>query len=206
MQLALAVVCLVAAVSAAYVGASATQDDALFSLTPPNGTAPDVGSRLVLHRTIFTAWAALLVTTPAFCAFLARRTSGWWLAFWTAGLIAFAVHFYWAVVVFFGGDWSRVTSSTRVSAPILDTIFFVWWALDVVLAWMGKEIRIARWLITLMAFALFFLGSAKEGEIALSRALGWGMLAGVTICVISAAWRRALQRRLLRASAPAPAP
>ena len=209
-QLALAVLCLLVAVGAAYVGSSLTQNDPLFSFVPPDGTAPDTSNRLVLHRTVFTAWAALLVTTPAFCAFLVRRTSGWWLAFWTAGLITFAVHFVWAVFMFFGGDWSRITNSTRVSVPIIDTVFFGWWALDVLLAWSraheSKPILVERWLVTLMAFALFFLGSAKEGEIVLSRALGWGMLAAVALCTISVAWRRMSKRRLPPASAPAPAP
>ena len=201
-QLSLAAICLLVAVAAAYAGASATQTQDLFSLSPPPpkgapaGTVmpPDTTSRLVLHRTAFTAWAALVLATPAFCAFLFRRTSGWWLAFWTASFAGFTVHFYWAVFMFFGGDWNRVTHSTRVSVPITDTLFTVWWGVDVLLAWMavreGKLITIERWLVHLMAFILFFAGAALQGDLLLSRALGWAMLAAVAISVACAVTRR----------------
>jgi hypothetical protein len=196
-QLALAAICLLVAVAAAYAGASATQTQDLFSLTPPPskgapaGTvvAPDTTSRLVLHRTAFTAWAALVLAAPALCAFLFRRTSGWWLAFWTVGFAGFAVHVYWAVFMFFGGDWNRMMHSTRVSVPITDTLFTLWWGVDVLLAWMtvgeGKLIAVERWLVHLMAFILFFAGAALQGDLALSRALGWGLLTAVAISVVA---------------------
>ena len=63
----------------------------------------------------------------------------WWLAFWTAALVVFLVHFCWAVWVIFSGDWSRILNTTRVSAPILDTVFAVWWCVDVLIAWLWRS-------------------------------------------------------------------
>src|SRR3712207_418445 len=101
-QLAVAAACLLVALGGAFLAASLTRDSHIFSLSPPSeeGAPPNVpvppdlkeSQRLDLHRTFFTAWAALLLAAPAFCAFLFRRSSasaaGYWLAFWTAGLVA----------------------------------------------------------------------------------------------------------------------
>jgi hypothetical protein len=174
----IAAVCLVLILGGAFLAASLTQGKPVFSLVPPDGGAPDISAerRIDLHRTFYTAWAALILVTPALCTFLFRRTSEtaarYWLAFWTASYIAFLVHFYWAVSVFFDNDWARILHNNRmrVSAPIPDTIFAVWWGLDVLLAWLVQRsealwIRIQRALIHLAAFVLFFLGSVKEGEL-----------------------------------------
>ena len=177
-EMLIATACLVLVLGGAFLAASLTQSREIFSLSPPAGGAPDISAerRIELHRTFFTAWAALVLVTPALCTFLFRRTSEraarYWLAFWTVSYIAFLVHFYWAVSVFFGNDWNRILHNNRmrVSAPIPDTIFAVWWGLDVLLAWLRRRsealwIRIQRALIHLAAFVLFFLGSVKEGEL-----------------------------------------
>lgn len=175
-EMSIAVICLVLVLGGAFLAASLTQNKDIFTLTPPNGTEHDVfneGQRLNLHRTFFTAWAALILTTPALCTFLFRRTSEsvarYWLAFWTASFIAFLVHFGWAVFVLFDGNWDRILKAhVRVSAPITDTIITVWWGLDVMLAWLIQSerawIRIQRVIVHIAVFALFFLGSAIQGE------------------------------------------
>lgn len=213
-QLLVAAACLVVVLGAAFVAAHITRHDPIFKLTPPpDKAAPDVvapadvqeAQRLDLHRTFFTAWAALLLVTPALCLFPFRNSSpaagGYWLAFWTAGLLAFAVHLYWAVIVIFDGDWSRISNTTRVSAPVIDTVFAVWWAIDVLLAWAiqreNRIIRIERAIVSLLAFVLFVAGSVIEGEILLSKAVGFVMAGAVAIAVL--AW---LGRRLSTASRP----
>jgi hypothetical protein len=215
--LTIAAVCLVVVLGAAFGGAYATRNDALFSLSPPpdKGT-PNVipeadvtqGERHDLHRTFFTAWAALLLVTPAICLFPFRNTSstarGYWLAFWTAGLLAFAVHLYWAVIVIFDGDWSRITNTTRVSAAVIDTVFAIWWAVDVVLAWMlpreNRLMTIERAIVSLLALVLFVAGSVIEGEIWLSKALGLVMAGAVAIAVLL--WLKGLAGRPPVAFAP----
>jgi hypothetical protein len=83
----------------------------------------------------------------------------------------------------FGADWGRifdkVANGRRVSAPLFDTVFTVWWGLDVLLAWLILSekglLRVQRVLVHISAFALFLLGSAVEGERPASRALGIAM-------------------------------
>ena len=203
-QMVVAAICLVIVLGGAFLAASSTRDKPIFSLSPPREKTapPDVpvppdlkeAQRLELHQTFFTAWAALILVTPALCTFLFRRSSksaaGYWLAFWTVSFIAFLVHFYWAVVVIFGSDWDRIFNTTRVSAALPDLIFIVWWGLDVLLAWLIQSetvwIRIQRALVHLFAFVLFFAGSALEGEIWWSKALGFAM--GIAVLVSFLIW------------------
>src|ERR1041385_6988355 len=152
-QMMVATVCLMLVLAAAFVAADATRSTAIFSLSPPppkhepgRVMPPDVteANRLDLHRTFFTAWAALLLATPALCLFPFRRSSPA-----AAGY---------------------------------------WWALDVVLAWTVRAenlpIKIERTISHLLAAALFILGSAKEGEIWLSKALGFTMAGAIAIALI----------------------
>lgn len=201
-QMLISVICLVTVLGGAFLAASLTQEKKVFSLSPPPEknvppniqAPPDIKEtqRMDLHRTFFTAWAALILVTPALCTFLFRRyaksAAGYWLAFWTVSLIAFLVHFYWAVAVIFGSDWVTINKTTRVSAALPDTIFTVWWVIDVLLAWLiqseGIMVRVQRALVHLFAFVLFFAGSAIEGEIWLSKALGFAMAAAVLIAFL----------------------
>ncbi|MDP2679137.1 MAG: hypothetical protein Q8O85_10505 [Rhodoferax sp.] len=203
-ELLMALLCLVLLTGGAFVAAWLTQEQATFSLLPPGGTSADMqpGQRLDLHRTFFTVWAALILVTPALCLFPFRDSSAqagrYWLAFWTVALLAFLVHFYWAVGVIFGYDWGRISHTARVSAPILDTVFTVWWVADVLLAWCYRHdawwIRTQRVLVHLLAFVLFFMGAAKEGELVTSRALGIAMAVAVLLAVLARA-TQAMRRR-----------
>src|ERR1044071_477762 len=112
-EMLIAVACLVLVLGGAFLAASLTQSMDVFRLVPPppDDSAPNIfqeAQRLHLHRTFFTAWAALILVTPALCTFIFRRSSEsaarYWLAFWTVSFIAFLVHFYWAVSVMFGND------------------------------------------------------------------------------------------------------
>ena len=190
-ELSIAMLALVVVLGGAFVAASLKQD--VFMLAPPCpklpcNPAPFLESqRLDLHRTFFTAWAALILATPALCTFWFRHTSAaaakYWLAFWTASFLAFLVHFYWAAFILFGEDWARifdkVANGRRVTLPVFDTLFTVWWGVDVLHAWLGKSenrfIRVQRVLVHVSAFALFVFATAREGEQPASRALGVAM-------------------------------
>jgi hypothetical protein len=184
---------------AALLAAWLTRDQAIFSLLPPGGAAPDMRpeQRFDLHVTFVTVWATIALVTPALCLFPFSRGSAvawrYWLAFWTVSLLAFAIHFYWAVVLVFGNDWSRILDTPRVSAPRLDTVFAVWWVVDVLLAWFHRSdalwVRAQRLLVHLLAFVLFFMGAAREGELLLSRAIGYAMAAAVLVALLTWLWR-----------------
>lgn len=182
----------------ALLAAWLTQGQPIFSLLPPGGGAPDVRpeQRFDLHATFYTVWAAIALVTPALCLFpFAHRseTAGrYWRAFWTVSLLAFAIHFYWSVVLIFGNDWSRILNTPRVSAPRLDTVFAVWWVVDVLLAWFYRGdalwLRAQRVLVHVLAFILFFMGAAREGELLLSQAIGYTMGAAVLMAVLLWLW------------------
>lgn len=206
-------IALVLLLGLAFAAAYFTRQTDLFSLLPPDGAAPDFSAaqRQDLHRTFFTIWAALGLAAPALAFFVVRRESALlgslWRAFWTASLLAFAVHFYWAVVVMFGNDWGRILHTSRVSAPRLDTVFAVWWCVDVALAWLYKGeplwVRVQRWLVHALAFLLFFMGAAREGELLASRVLGWSFAA---LVVAAFGWKLWLRRARAQARAQAPPP
>lgn len=182
--------------AAAFAAARWTQEIPLFSLQPPGGGAADMlpSQRQDLHTTFFTIWAALILALPALCLLPFRERSATaarcWLAFWTAALAVFLVHFYWAVTVIFGNDWSRILHTPRVSAPRLDTVFAAWWVLDLLIAWLWRSealwVRVQRWGVHALALLLFFMGAAREGELAASRTLGWLLAAGVVISAVLA--------------------
>ena len=181
-----------------------TREMPLFSLAPPGGGPDDISfaRRQDLHVTFFTIWASLLLASPALALFpsIFRSASAyrWWRLFWTASLLVFSVHFYWAAVFIFDNDWQRILHTPRVSAPRLDTVFALWWAMDVALVWTLRSdswwLRGQRIGVHLLAFVLFFMGAAKEGELAASRALGWSMAVVVAAGLIY--WRLQARRRI----------
>jgi hypothetical protein len=222
-EMLIAVICLVLVLGGAFLAASfsfsssSVQGTEFFPLVPPPPDNTEANSfletqRLDLHRTFFTAWATLILVTPALCAFLFRRSSEsaarYWQAFWTVSFIAFLVHFYWAVSVMFDNDWNRIAAADhRVSAPVLDTIVAAWWGRDVLASWLvtseGLWVRIERSLIHLVVFALFFLGSAKEGERTESRVLGFAM--GAAVLTSFLIWLVRWLKKSKRVNAPASA-
>lgn len=191
-----------------------TRNLPLFSLAPPGGGPADVSiaQRQDLHVTFFTIWASLLLATPALALFPSMRRSArayhWWRVFWTASLLVFSVHFYWAAVVIFGNDWQRILNTPRVSAPRLDTVFALWWITDVALAWTLRPdalwLRVQRVGVHLLAFVLFFMGAAREGELAASRALGWSMVVVVAAGIIALGLKARRRRIPLRTPRPRP--
>lgn len=178
-----------------------TRDMPLFSLAPPGGGPPDLpfSRRQDLHVTFFTIWASLLLATPALALYpsisRSARAYHWWRIFWTSSLLVFSVHFYWAAVILFGNDWQRILDTPRVSAPRLDTFFSVWWVVDATLAWTLRAdawwLRAQRAGVHSLAFVLFFMGAAREGELAASRAFGWTMAVVVAAGIVA----RGLNRR-----------
>lgn len=187
----------------AFLAAWLTRDLPLFSLVPPGGSVPDIqaSQRQELHRTFFTIWASLLLVTPALGLVWFKETSHGaargWLVLWTAAWWVFMVHFYWAVNVMFDNDWERIRHTTRVSAPVLDTVFAVWWTVDVCLAWLlvanPMWLRVQRAGVHLLAFVLFFMGAAREGELLASRGLGWTL--AVATAMAAAVWVWGHRRR-----------
>ncbi|HKO08961.1 MAG TPA: hypothetical protein VJ487_14715 [Alphaproteobacteria bacterium] len=126
-------------------------------------------------RTEWTALLSMLLATPAVLLYvLDRGTPGpWWRAFWTVGLIAYLLHFWWAVFRSFNGDLGAVVER---QGWVAYTNFAVTglWTLDVLIAWVlpGRADTLARIVlrsVTWAAVTASFLAAAalfRTGTIA----------------------------------------
>ena len=126
----LAAVSCVVLIAGAFLAAALTASDTgLFALAPegiqdPRGRDVIPADRTyVFHATFYTVWATMLLSLPAFCTVWFTRRSdtaaGYWLAFWTAGLVGMLVHLYMAIGVLFEWDWQHTLSTTqRVTIPV----------------------------------------------------------------------------------------
>jgi hypothetical protein len=175
-------------VIAAFVGAEVFHGTDWLSRIPPAG--PDTPSPVAdvpqaavktLYRSAYTAWAALVLMIPAFVYVWRRNSGAWapWQAWWTVSYIAFAIHMFWAMAIFFGGDFDAMQTSTRVSAFWPGIALLIWWGIDVVLSFLVREtalIRIQRIIVHLLAFVLMVGGSLVKGETLPIKALGLVLL------------------------------
>ncbi|MCY4179802.1 MAG: hypothetical protein OXC60_09850 [Litoreibacter sp.] len=185
----------------AFALANYTQDMALLSLTPPPTDAnpnpgPDVTPDRVfsLYLSAYTAWAALILLIPAyvFVWFQSRYQS--WLAFWAASYVAYVVHLYISAFWFFEGDFTAMTTSSRVSAFWPGMVILVWWGVDVLIGLAlatGRWVTIQRVIVHLLVFVLFVGGSAVKGETTTIQLMGWAFFgAGVGAMVVYVVNRR----------------
>lgn len=171
-----------------------TREWPIFSLSPPGTVLPDFSpsQRENLHRTFFTIWGALILAAPAIallpCSWHWSSAERIWRIMWTASMLVFFAHFYLAVVVLFKNNWLHILNTPRVTAPRLDTIFAIWWIIDVLFAWLVSStsfwIRCQRICVHLLAFFLFFAGAALEGELLISKVMGWLFLAAITVGLV----------------------
>ncbi len=192
----------VAFIAMAFMAAMITQDNGTMSLTPPPSAgnpnpAPDIESARTLHTAAYTAWAALILVTPAFLAFPFRKTSQKaaqiWRPFWTAAYVAYFIHILYCMHAFFGWDFDWMRNTTRVSAFWPGMIVLLWWPIDVALAWSGVKARwvdIQRLILTVVLFVLFVGGSLATGETELIRLMGGALL----IAMLAALGLRFLKR------------
>ena len=178
-----------------------TQNSGFLSPIPPAGSdgtifEADVAddAQFKLYFAAFSAWAALALFVPATVYFCLNGDDTNWRFWWTAGFTAFAIHMFWAIVIFFGGDMGQVMSSTRVSAPVPGLVLLIWWAVDVALSWIdakGRAITIQRIILHIGAFILFIGGSAATGETALIRILG----TAAALIILASLGKRMISRK-----------
>ena len=184
---------LVVALAAAFIASQLLADSDWLSPVPPatdadpNPTADVSDGRLVeLYRSAFTAWAALLLFLPAAVSMF----GGWgrssrWRNWWSVSFVAFAVHMFWSMFVFFDGDIGRMTSTSRVAAFWPGIVLLVWWAVDVVAAWAqpspSRWVEVQRYGVHALAFVLFVGGSAVTGETMLIRLIGGALFLVVAV-------------------------
>jgi hypothetical protein len=155
---------------------------------------------VVYYRVIFTAWATIVLLTPALCFHIFSRAGApntYWRAFWTFGYLAFLAHFYWTVFGTFHGDWHAIFHSQEgvatnpervVDHPGPDLFLTAGWGLDVALAWLvsdRKWVRVQRGAVHMLVFTMFvgaFVLAPKASIVA--RCLGILMTLTVSGCFV----------------------
>lgn len=195
-------------VGGSFLAAEFTQSsESLFSLTPKVQTGMEIPEMDIIpvsklyafHATIYTVWATMLLSLPAFCTVWFIRKSStaatYWLAFWTVGLVAMLVHLYMSMGALFEWNWPHILKNTvRVTIPIPDLVLTVWWTVDVALAWWllhsrGALLHGQRLLLHVALLVIFLIGFIREGEITLSKIIGI-VSALVVVGAVITGWMR----------------
>ncbi len=183
-------------VAASFIAASVFQRSGLLSLVPPlteanpNPAADVTPDRVLsLYQSAFTAWAALILLVPAYIFVWFRTHYDRWLAFWAVSYVAYVIHLYVSAFWFFEGDFTAMTTSSRVSAFWPGMVILIWWGVDVLIGMakmQAKWITVQRVVVHVLVFVLFVGGSAVKGETALIQLMGWALFgAGVGTLVVS---------------------
>jgi len=89
-------------------------------------------------RTQWTALLAMVLATPAIALYILEigPPGRWWRAFWTVGLAAYLVHFWWAVFRSYYGDFDAIVARQGWVAYTNLAVTILWLA-DVILAWLA---------------------------------------------------------------------
>jgi hypothetical protein len=136
---------------------------------------PETEQRLVHGRVIYTIWTTILFMIPALWLQLSGATAhgarAYWRLCWTAGLLAYGVHFYFTVGVIFHGSLREVYAAQKPIIATSNLLDSAWWTFDVVLAWSVRSER--RWIslqrlaVHLYVAATFFVSAVliKHGVV-----------------------------------------
>jgi hypothetical protein len=94
------------------------------------------------ERTRWTALLAMVLAAPAILLYVLRRgpPNLWWRAFWTVALIAYLMHFWWAVFVIYDGNVEAIIARQGFVAYTNFAVTILW-TLDVVAAWITARGR-----------------------------------------------------------------
>jgi len=140
-------------------------------------------------RSEWTALSAMLIATPALVVnVLSRRgPDDWWRAFWTAGLLAFLAHFWWAVIRTYQGDFGAIFARQGwvAGTNLLVTLL---WTLDVVRAWTPRRLPRAvdvgfRWL-TWTLVAVSFVAAAAVFRTGTVQQIGYALGAALVLAIV----------------------
>ncbi len=159
---------------------------------------------LGMSRTIYTIWVTAALVTPALCAFAlpgnSDRIRNAWLLFWTFSFFAYLVHAGYAFFSVYQGSTQEFLAGQGTPAAIVNVVFTLWWALDVLLAWFYRSD--SRWLRIERVGGHIFIGLTfivstvflKHGFI---NVIGIVLTASVVICLMMRfdARRQALRSR-----------
>jgi len=91
-------------------------------------------------RTEWSALLSMLLAAPASVLYVLHRgaQNSWWRAFWTVGLLAYLLHFWWAVFGTYNGSFDSILSR-QGSVAYSNFAVTVLWTLNVIAIWLPDE-------------------------------------------------------------------
>ena len=141
-------------------------------------------------RAEWTARLAMVHAAPAIVLFVLQPAprGNWWRAYWTAGLLAYLLHFWWAVVVVYQLDVGAIIQRQGwVTAT--NALVTILWIADVVIAWLPRAqtdlwVQILRFVNWALVTVSFVAASAVFRDDLLPRALGIALGAAVLAALL----------------------
>jgi len=159
------------------------------AITALSLSGPDVS----YLRSQWTAWLALALATPAILAYAGGLTDGlvWrpvWRGFWTAGFLAFALHFFWAVYRTYDGDYGAVFLHQGTWFALPNFIAAAIWAVDAMAVWLPQKLSrpAIHWLhgfVWLWVTASFIVSTILRPDMGIMIA-GYVFTAAVTMILL----------------------
>ncbi|MBL1211729.1 MAG: hypothetical protein HND52_00105 [Ignavibacteriae bacterium] len=124
-------------------------------------------SSKLFYEVLYTARLTMFLFNAAACLFLLSYISQtivkFWVLFWTASFIAYAVHVYYSFFLFFNGSLKIFYETQGVFVATLNLVISIWWLFDVVLLWFvntnSKWVTIQRYGIHILVFLAFFVST-----------------------------------------------
>ena len=109
----------------------------------------ELGDNLDLYRTLYAMAAAMLLALPALFLYALGidrpAARNLWRLFWSFAFLAYAVHLIYALLFLYklyylegSGPFAAMLDRYGIVVAVLNIIITLWWALDVVLAWLGR--------------------------------------------------------------------
>jgi hypothetical protein len=150
---------------------------------------------LTLARVVVSIWVTFALAAPAVVLFgLADPRSAprpifrYWRLCWAFGLVAFAIHTYYAVVVWFGWDFSQIADRQGLTVTVVNFTLLAVWAIDIAVALArgqggGRVVAGVRWAAHLLFVVAAFVSAVTFTKSAVAMALAWVIAAGFLLAL-----------------------
>ncbi|MDZ7266350.1 MAG: hypothetical protein ONB48_04265 [candidate division KSB1 bacterium] len=160
---------------------------------------------VLFYKILYTARATMILFTPAICLYVlpgySQSRRNYWLLFWTFSFLSYAIHLYYAFVIFFHGSLREFFAAQGMLVATINLIITIWWAFDIMAVWTRPFpawwLRLQRGAIQIIIAVTFFASTVilhgvdnKEPFVVVLGVLqAAAILAGVAIRVVSHARR-----------------
>jgi hypothetical protein len=162
---------------------------------------PAAITNFTLGRVVFSILLCFLFALPALTLFTLchlptapQLVYRYWQLFWSFGFVAYAIHAYYATVVWFGRDWSQIVERQGLMVVITNYVLLAAWLLDVLVSLVGgqgtggRRLYVFQWLthglfVIAVVVAAIVFGAGRSLE---SQILGWMIAVGFGYCLF---WR-----------------